>query len=110
MCVENVCRSQMAEAFFNQMSKAAKASSVGTRPASSVNPLAIQVMKEVEIDITKGKPKLLTLEMLDAADRIITMGCAVGEVCLGVIVETEDGGIKDPIGKSIEKFRGQRRD
>lgn len=105
ICVGNSCRSQMAEAFFNQMSKTEKASSAGTRPASSVGPLAIEVMKEVGIDISRAKPKLLIIEMLESADRVITMGCAVGDVCPGATVETEDWGIEDPTGKSIEKFR-----
>lgn len=98
----------MAEAFFNQMSKTVKASSAGTRPASCVNPLAVQVMKEVGIDLARAKPKLLTLEMVDAADKVITMGCAVGDVCPGAIVETEDWGISDPSGKPIEEFRKVR--
>jgi arsenate reductase len=108
ICVENACRSQMAEAFFNQMSKTARASSAGTKPAPSVNPLAVQVMKEIGIDLANAKPKLLTLEILDAADKVITMGCAVGDVCPGAVVETEDWGIEDPTGKSIEKFREVR--
>lgn len=108
VCVENAGRSQMAEAFFNQMPKMAKADSAGTKPAPSVNPLAILVMKEIGIDLTKAKPKLLTPEMLDAADKVITMGCAVGDVCPGAIVETEDWEIDDPAGKSIEEFRRVR--
>lgn len=105
VCVENSARSQMAEAFFNKMSKKARASSAGTRPASAVNPLAIEALKEVGIDISGAKPKLLTLEMLDSADRVITMGCVVGDVCPAATVETEDWGIEDPSGKPIEKFR-----
>lgn len=108
VCVENACRSQMAEAFFNRMSKTARASSAGTKPTSGVNPLAVQVMKEIGIDLTNAKPKLLTLEMLDAADRVITMGCAVDDVCPGTIVETEDWRIEDPAGKPIEEFRRAR--
>jgi protein-tyrosine-phosphatase len=98
----------MAEAFFNRMSKTARASSAGTKPTSGVNPLAVQVMKEIGIDLTNAKPKLLTLEMLDAADRVITMGCAVDDVCPGTIVETEDWRIEDPAGKPIEEFRRAR--
>jgi protein-tyrosine-phosphatase len=108
VCVENACRSQMAEAFFNQMSKKAKASSAGTRPASRVNPFAVQVMKKVGVDISNAKPKLLTLEMLESANRVITMGCVVGDVCPGAIVENEVWGIEDLAGKSLEKFREVR--
>lgn len=108
VCVENACRSQMAEAFFNKMSRAAKASSAGTKPAMAVNPMAVKVMKEVGIDISGARPKLLTLEMLEKADKVITMGCSVEGVCPGAIVETEDWGIEDPAGKPIEKFREVR--
>lgn len=108
VCVENACRSQMAEAFFNRISKTARAGSAGTRPASAVNPLAIRVMKEVGIDISKAKPKLLTLKILEGVDKVITMGCAVGDVCPGAVVETEDWKIEDPTGKSIEDFRRVR--
>lgn len=108
VCVENSGRSQIAEAFLNQMSKTAKASSAGTRPATSVNPTVVQVMKEVGIDIRGSKPKLLTFEMLDSVDKVITMGCAVGDVCPAAFVETEDWSVEDPAGKSIEKFREVR--
>lgn len=108
VCVGNSCRSQIAEAFFNQVSQVAKASSAGTKPASGVNPIAIQVTKEVGIDISGAKPKLLTLGMLESADRVITMGCTTGDVCPGAVVEAEDWGIEDPIGKPIEEFRKVR--
>ena len=105
VCVENSSRSQIAEAFFNKLSKTAEASSAGTRPALSVNPLAIYVMKEIGIDIGNNQPKMMTLEMLDATDKVITMGCMVGDVFPAPIVEIEDWGIEDPAGKGIEKFR-----
>ena len=105
VCVENSARSQMAEAFFNKISKKTKAESAGTKPASIVNPTAVQVMKEIGIDISRVRPRLLTLEMIDSADRIVTMGCMSGDVCPAAIVPTEDWGIEDPTGKSIEKFR-----
>jgi len=98
----------MAEAFFNRLAKGAKAESAGTRPAKSVNPLAVEVMAEVGIDISGAKPKQLTLEMLEGADRVITMGCLSGELCPAALVPTEDWGIEDPAGKSMEKFREVR--
>lgn len=108
VCVGNSCRSQIAEALFNQVSKTANASSAGTKPTPSVNPFAVQVMKEVGIDIAKARPKLLTSEMLATADKVITMGCAVGDVCPGAIAGAKDWGIEDPIGKPIEEFRKVR--
>jgi protein-tyrosine-phosphatase len=105
VCVENSARSQIAEAFFNKLSKTAKATSAGTIPAPAVNPLAVQVMKEIGNDISKAKPKILTFEMIDAADKVITMGCGVGNVCPSAIVEAEDWKIEDPKDKPIEKVR-----
>jgi len=105
VCVENSARSQIAEAFFNKLSKTAKATSAGTMPTPAVNPLAVQVMKEVGIDISQGRAKILTFEMIDAADKVITMGCGVGNVCPGAIVEAEDWKIEDPKDKPIEKVR-----
>ncbi|MFN3309951.1 MAG: arsenate reductase ArsC [Anaerolineales bacterium] len=104
VCIENSARSQMAEAFFNRMAKNAKAGSAGTRPAKTVNPMAVLVMKEVGIDISGASPKLLTSGMLDGVDRVITMGCSVENICPASI-SNEDWGIEDPAGKPIEKVR-----
>ena len=106
VCVENAGRSQMAEAFFNKMAKTARASSAGTRQASMVNPLVVEVMGELGIDISEAKPKLLTMEMLEEADRVITMGCAIGDVCPSDLVENaKSWGIEDPAGKPIMEVR-----
>lgn len=105
VCVENACRSQMAEAFFNKLARGkAVATSAGTQPSKEVNPKAVAVMREVGIDISKQKPKLLTSKMVKDADKVITMGCGV-EVCPVLPVETEEWQIEDPSGKPIEKFR-----
>ena len=62
VCVHNAGRSQMAEAFFNQMAKGkAKGFSAGTQPADKVNPVVVEAMREVGIDISRRKPKMLTL-------------------------------------------------
>lgn len=96
----------MAEGFFNHLAKGkALAASAGTRPSSEVSPLAIQVMREAGIDISQQKPRMLTLEMADAADRVITMGCGVEETCPATFVPTEDWGLEEPKGQPIEKVR-----
>jgi arsenate reductase len=106
VCVGNAGRSQMAEAFFNQAAGGkAKAISAGTRPASAVGPQTIEVMREVGIDISGNKPKALTMEMLEQADRVVTMGCGVEGVCPASFVETEDWQLEDPKGKPIEEVR-----
>ena len=106
VCVGNAGRSQMAEAFFNQAAGGkARAISAGTRPASAVDPRTIEVMREVGIDISGNKPKALTMEMLEQADRVITMGCRAEGVCPASFVETEDWQLEDPKGKPIEEVR-----
>ena len=77
-CVENAGRSQMAEGFFNQKyaPKGYRAISAGTRPASQINPLAVEVMKEVGIDIISSqKPKIITEDMIKSSDKSVNMGC-----------------------------------
>ncbi len=108
VCVHNSARSQMAEAFFNRLAKGkARAESGGTSPASQVNPVAVQAMREVGIDISKQKPRLLTIEMLEKADRVITMGCGadVEAVCPASFVTTEHWELADPEGKTLEEVR-----
>jgi len=58
VCVENAGRSQMAEGFLkNYVSHGFKTLSAGTKPVSKINPIAIQAMREVEIDISTQKIK-----------------------------------------------------
>ena len=106
VCVHNAGRSQMAEAFFSRLAEGkALALSAGTEPASRVNPVVVGAMREVGIDISHQKPKLLTLEMLENVDRVITMGCGVEGVCPASFVPTEDWELEDPEDKPIEKVR-----
>ena len=109
VCVHNSGRSQMAAAFMEHNAKGAVAvDSAGTVPSDAVNPVVVEAMKEKGLDVSEGKPKLLTQEMADAADRIITMGCSIEEACPTTCVPTEDWGFEDPAGKSIEQVRAIR--
>ncbi len=108
VCVHNSGRSQMAEAFFNHLTKGeAQAFSAGTQPGDRVNPAVVEAMKEVGIDISANKPKLLTFEMIEKADRMITMGCGADAagLCPAGFLETEDWALEDPHGKPIEEVR-----
>ena len=106
VCVGNSGRSQMAEAFFNHLAGGkAKASSAGTNPANIIDPTVVQVMNEVGIDISSNLPKKLTLEMLDKANKVITMGCGVEKACPAAFTETEDWELEDPKSKSIDEVR-----
>jgi arsenate reductase len=106
VCVHNSGRSQMAEAFFNLLA-AGKfvSSSAGTFPSESVNQLVVNAMEEVDIDISDNKPKLLTQDMLDGAQKVITMGCNVEDACPANMIITEDWGLDDPNGQNLDTIR-----
>ena len=107
VCVENSCRSQMAKGFFNNLSEEEYADSAGTEPAETVNPTAIQVMEEININISEERPKLITPQMNKEFDYIVTMGCIDG--CpLTPKHKTIEWTIFDPHGKSIDFFRKTR--
>jgi arsenate reductase len=111
VCVENAGRSQMAEGFFNQKyaPKGYLAISAGTRPASQINPVAVEVMKEVGVDIGSQKSKIITEDMIKSSEKSVNMGCKDKTECpLLFINNIVDWGIEDPKGKPIEKVRGIR--
>ncbi len=113
VCVHNAGRSQMAEAFTNSIAKerglAVHALSAGTIAGEAVNPVAVEVMEEVGISMADHSPKQLTQAIADDADRIITMGCGVdADACPARIHVTEDWGLDDPKGQTIETVRAIR--
>jgi arsenate reductase len=98
----------MAEAFFNNLAGGKAVSfSAGTQPADVVNPVVVQAMREVDIDISGNKPKMLTMEMVEKSDRMVTMGCGAeaGAVCPASFIETEDWALDDPAGKPLTQVR-----
>ncbi len=113
VCVHNAGRSQMAEAFTNQLAQERglpiQAFSAGTVAGEQINPVAVAVMQEIGVSMAGQKPKQLTQVMADSADRIITMGCGVdAEACPARIHLSEDWGLDDPKGQPIEKVRAIR--
>jgi protein-tyrosine-phosphatase len=108
VCVENAGRSQIAEGFFNikYAPKGYRAISAGTRPASQINPLAVQGMKEIGIDIRNQKSKIITEDMIRSSEKSVNMGCIDKAECpLLFINNVIDWGIEDPKCKPIEKVR-----
>ena len=108
VCVENAGRSQMAEAI--ALAYGVDASSAGTIPAEAVNPTVVEVMKERGFNLASNKPKMLTTQMIEDADYVVTMGCKVEDVCpKPLVVKMEkklvDWHIDDPKGKPIEEVR-----
>lgn len=110
-CVHNAGRSQMAAAFFNSLAhtKDVQGISAGTQPGERVHPEVVQVMKEINIDLSTAKPQLLTDELARSADLLVTMGC--GEACPYVQgLQRLDWPLEDPKGKPPEKVRQIRDD
>lgn len=108
VCVENAGRSQMAEAFAKELGLVA--SSAGTMPPESVNPIVVQVMKEKGIDLSSKRPKMLTIDMINQASLVVTMGCSVEEVCPRPMLakmqkKLVDWDLDDPKGKSVKEVR-----
>jgi len=110
-CIGNSCRSQMAEGFAKYLSSnSIMVQSAGTKPEKNVTPFAVQVMKEIGIDISNQEPKIITVDMLSASTHFVSMGCGVQEACpvpIGV-PNIEDWDIEDPWGKDIQFFRKTR--
>jgi arsenate reductase (thioredoxin) len=107
VCVENAGRSQMAEGFFLRYSPMNyEPLSAGTSPTSVVNPLAIEVMREVGIDISKQRPKIITEDMIRQSTHRVNMGCMDKNSCPTLFLHNiMDWDIEDPKGKPIEKVR-----
>jgi len=108
VCVENSCRSQMAEGFARFYGKGrVEAYSAGSKPSGRVNETAVQVMKEVGIDISSQESKGFDALPDREFDMVVTMGC--GDECPLVPAKRRiDWKIRDPKGKSIEIFREVR--
>ena len=78
--------------------------SAGSAPKDSINPIAVEAMAEVGIDIANNTPKVLTTEAVEESDAVITMGC--GDVCpFYPGKRDEDWVLDDPAGQGIESVR-----
>lgn len=108
VCVENSCRSQMAEAFARICGKdKIKAYSAGSAPSGSVNTKAIELMREIGYDLSRHRPRSLS-EVPDVEyDLVVTMGC--GDQCPFVRARRqEEWAIPDPKEMQPEQFRAVR--
>ena len=105
VCVHNAGRSQMAAGFLSALSSGAvEVRSAGSTPAEQVNPVAVQAMAEVGVDITAERPKVLTTEAVQASDVVVTMGC--GDACpIFPGKRYEDWQLDDPAGQGIDAVR-----
>ena len=110
LCTGNSCRSQMAEGFLKQYSNF-EVFSAGTDPGDFVQPFAIEVMKEVGIDISSHKPEAVQKYLNNEFDYVITVCDGAKESCpvfTGKVKNRLHIGFEDPYGKPIELFRKVR--
>jgi arsenate reductase len=105
VCVHNAGRSQMAAGWLTELAgDRIDVRSAGSAPADQLNPVAVDAMREVGIDIAGNEPKLLTVDAVEQADVVITMGC--GDTCpIFPGKRYEDWDLTDPAGQPIEVVR-----
>ncbi|MEU8363813.1 arsenate reductase ArsC [Nonomuraea sp. NPDC048882] len=105
VCVHNAGRSQMAAGWLTHLAgDRVEVRSAGSAPADQVNPVAVEAMREVGIDLTAEQPKILTVDAVEASDVVITMGC--GDACpIFPGKRYEDWKLDDPAGQGIESVR-----
>ena len=105
VCTHNAGRSQMAAALLDhQAAGRVRVTSAGSQPADQLNPAVVQAMAEIGLDISREFPKPLTIDKVQAADVVITMGC--GDTCpIYPGKRYEDWDLPDPAGLSIDAVR-----
>ena len=110
VCVHNAGRSQMAAGFLRDLAgEKIDVRSAGSIPADRINPVAVEAMREIGIDITAEQPKVLTTEAVEASDVVITMGC--GDACPFFPGKRyEDWKLDDPAGQGLDAVRPIRDD
>ncbi len=110
VCVHNAGRSQMAAGYLTALAEGRiEVRSAGSIPAAAVNPVAVTAMAEEGIDISTGSPTILTTDVVDVSDVVITMGC--GDACPILPGKRyEDWELEDPAGKDIEVVLRLRND
>ena len=110
VCLHNAGRSQMSQALFERdAGEQHTAASAGTTPARRIHPEVVEVMRELGIDLTDRRPRLLTRELAADADIVVTMGC--GDQCPFIPGKRYiDWDLPDPKDRPIDEVRATRDD
>jgi protein-tyrosine-phosphatase len=110
VCLHNAGRSQMSAALFERAAGGRhRALSAGTTPGERVHPEVVEVMRELGIDLADRVPQLLTRELAEQADVVVTMGC--GDECPYIPGKRYiDWELADPKGRPIDEVRATRDD
>lgn len=110
VCLHNAGRSQMSQALFEHTAAGRHhALSAGTTPAEHIHPEVVEVMSEFGIDLSGRRPQLLTRELAEQADVVVTMGC--GDTCPYIPGKRYiDWDLPDPKGQPLQQIRATRDD
>jgi arsenate reductase (thioredoxin) len=108
VCIQNAGRSQMAQALFERAATGVHQSrSAGSRPAGHVHPEVVEVMRELDIDLSRNIPHLLSRDDAEWADVVVTMGC--GDECPYIPGRRYvDWELDDPSGRPLAEVRRTR--
>lgn len=108
VCLHNAGRSQMSQALFERAANGRHhALSAGTTPAEHVHPEVVEVMSELDIDLSERKPQPLTINLAEQADVVVTMGC--GDQCPYIPGKRYiDWDLPDPKGRPLAEVRATR--
>ncbi|HWB71970.1 MAG TPA: low molecular weight phosphatase family protein [Egibacteraceae bacterium] len=106
VCVHNAGRSRIAEAVFKREAAGRwTAASAGTQPADRPHPEVVAALAEVGIDLDDRPGTLLTPELVDAAGRLVSMGCALDDACPAAATPMTDWALADPKGRPPAEVR-----
>jgi arsenate reductase (thioredoxin) len=110
VCLHNAGRSQMSQALFERAAEGRhRALSAGTTPADRVHPEVVEVMRELGIELADREPQLLSSELAEQADVVVTMGC--GDECPYIPGRRYlDWDLEDPKGRPLDEVRATRDD
>jgi len=108
VCLHNAGRSQMSQTLFERAADGRHtALSAGTTPGDRVHPEVVEVMDELGLDVSDRKPQLLTRELAEQADVVVTMGC--GDQCPFIPGKRYlDWDLPDPKGRPLDEVRRTR--
>jgi arsenate reductase (thioredoxin) len=108
VCLHNAGRSQISQALFERAAGGRHSTlSAGTTPAERVHPEVVEVMRELGIDLSEREPQLLTRELAEQADVVVTMGC--GDSCPYISGKRYiDWELPDPSGRPLAEVRATR--
>jgi arsenate reductase (thioredoxin) len=108
VCVENTFRSVLSEALFNASApRGWRAESAGVQAAPTINPIVVDLLREVGLTLASKTPRTVTPEMIARASRVVTFGC-LDRCPIGAKDKSEDWPLPGATGKSMEELRAIR--